>query len=49
MSRNKKINIRFSVVMQYDILVLFENFYEYYNFIFEELELNLKVSLAVLV
>jgi hypothetical protein len=43
-SHNQQINISFPVVIRYDSLVFFENFYEYYNYIFGEMELNVKVS-----
>jgi hypothetical protein len=49
MSRNQQITISFPVVIKYDSLIFFENFFEYYNFVFGELELNVKVSPAVLV
>jgi hypothetical protein len=49
MSRNQQININFPVVVRYDTLVFFENFYEYYNYMFGEMELNVKLSPAALV
>jgi hypothetical protein len=49
MSRNQQISISFPVVIKYDSLIFFENFFEYYNFVFGELELNVKVSPAALV
>jgi hypothetical protein len=49
LSRNQQVNISFPVTVRYDSLVFFESFYEYYNYIFGELELNMKVSPALLV
>jgi hypothetical protein len=39
----------FPVRIAYDNLVFFENFYEYMNFIYGDLQLNVKVSPAALV
>jgi hypothetical protein len=49
LSRNQQVNISFHVTVPYDSLVFFESFYEYYNYIFGELELNVKISPAALV
>jgi hypothetical protein len=42
------VNITFPVTIGYNSLEFFENFYKYYNYIFGELELNVKISQAVL-
>jgi hypothetical protein len=49
LSRNQQENISFPVTVRYDSLLFLESFYEYYNYIFGELELNVKVSPAALV
>jgi hypothetical protein len=48
-SANQTVVVTFPVTIAYDNLVYFENFYEYMNFIYGDLQLNVKVSPAVLV
>jgi hypothetical protein len=48
-SANQTVVVSFPVTSTYDNLVCFENFYEYMNFIFGDLKLNVKVSPAALV
>jgi hypothetical protein len=48
-SANQTVVVSFPVTVAYNNLVFFENFYEYMNFVFGELELNVKVFPAALV
>jgi hypothetical protein len=48
-SANQTVVVSFPVTVAYDNLVFFENFYEYMNFIYGELELKVKVSPNALV
>jgi hypothetical protein len=43
-SANQTVVVSFPVTIAYDNLVYFENFYEYMNFIYNDLQLNVKVS-----
>jgi hypothetical protein len=48
-SANQTVTVSFLVTIPYDNLIFFENFYEYINFIYADLELNVKVSPIALV
>jgi hypothetical protein len=48
-SANQTVTVSFPVTVAYDNLIFFENFYEYINSIYGDLELNVKVSPNALV